>query len=65
MFAVPGVPVEMRAMLDGEVMRRLRRLAGEASVLRSRLLRTWGIGESRIAEALDDLLEAANRRWLF
>ncbi|MGH8942007.1 MAG: competence/damage-inducible protein A, partial [Acidimicrobiia bacterium] len=53
MFAVPGVPVEMRAMLAGEVMSRLRRLAGAATVLRSRLLRTWGIGESRIAEALD------------
>ncbi|HEU5111917.1 MAG TPA: molybdopterin-binding protein [Acidimicrobiia bacterium] len=55
MFAVPGVPVEMRAMIDCEVMPRLRRLAGEATVLRSRLLRTWGIGESSIAEALDDL----------
>ena len=60
MFAVPGVPVEMRAMIDGEVMPRLRRLAGEATVLRSRLLRTWGIGESRIAEALDDLFESPN-----
>jgi len=59
-FAVPGVPVEMRAMLDGQVMTRLRRLAGEATVLRSRLLRTWGLGESRIAETLDDLFESAN-----
>ena len=60
MFAVPGVPVEMRAMLDGQVMPRLRLLAGEATVLRSRLLRTWGLGESRIAETLDDLFESAN-----
>ena len=60
MFAVPGVPVEMRAMLDGEVMPRLRRLAGDATVLQSRLLRSWGLGESRIAEALDDLFESAN-----
>ena len=59
-FAVPGVPVEMRAMLDGQVMPRLRRLAGEATVLRSRLLRTWGLGESRIAETLDDLFASAN-----
>ena len=29
-------------------------------MLRSRLLRTWGIGESRIAEALDELFESAN-----
>ena len=60
MFAVPGVPVEMRAMLEVEVIPRLRRLAGEATVLHSRLLRTWGTGESRIAEALDDLFESAN-----
>jgi nicotinamide-nucleotide amidase len=59
-FAVPGVPVEMRAMIDGEIMPRLRRLAGEATVLRSRLLRTWGLGESRIAETVDDLFESAN-----
>jgi nicotinamide-nucleotide amidase len=60
LFAVPGVPVEMRAMLASEVMPRLRRLAGEAAILRSRLLRAWGVGESRIAEALDDLFESAN-----
>jgi len=60
LFAVPGVPVEMRAMVVDEVMPRLRRLAGEAAILRSRLLRTWGVGESRIAEALDDLFESAN-----
>lgn len=60
LFAVPGVPVEMRAMLVDEVMPRLGRLAGEAAILRSRVLRTWGVGESRIAEALDDLFESAN-----
>jgi nicotinamide-nucleotide amidase len=59
-FAIPGVPVEMRAMLDGEVMPRLRRLAGEATMLRSRLLRTWGLGESRVAETLHDLFDSAN-----
>jgi nicotinamide-nucleotide amidase len=50
----------MTAMLNDEVMPRLRRLAGEAAILRSRLLRTWGVGESRIAEALDDLFGSAN-----
>jgi nicotinamide-nucleotide amidase len=60
LLAVPGVPVEMRAMVDGEVIPRLRRMSGEMSTLRSRLLRTWGVGESRIAEALDDLFESAN-----
>jgi nicotinamide-nucleotide amidase len=59
-FAVPGVPVEMRAMLDSEVIPRLRLLAGGDSVLHSRVLRAWGLGESRIAELLDDLFQSAN-----
>ena len=59
-FAVPGVPAEMRAMLVGEVMPRLRRLSGGPNVLRSRLLRTWGMGESRVAETLDDLFLTSN-----
>lgn len=60
MFAVPGVPVEMAEMIDREVMPRLRIVAGDATVLRSRVLRTWGTGESRVAEALDDLFAATN-----
>ncbi len=60
MFAVPGVPVEMMAMLDREVIPRLHRVAGDATVLRSRVLRTWGMGESRVGEALDDLFASTN-----
>ncbi len=60
MFAVPGVPVEMAAMLEQEVIPRLRRIAGESTMLRSRVLRTWGTGESRIADQLDDLFDSAN-----
>jgi nicotinamide-nucleotide amidase len=59
-FAVPGVPVEMTAMVDGQVLPRLRALGGEPSVLRSRTLRIWGMGESRIAEMLDDLFGSTN-----
>jgi nicotinamide-nucleotide amidase len=60
LFAIPGVPVEMRAMLDAEVLPRLGRIAGDAAVLRSRILRTWGIGESRVADLLDDLFGSTN-----
>ena len=60
MFAIPGVPVEMSAMLEQEVIPRLRRLAGDSTVLRSRVLRTWGMGESRIADQLDDLFASTN-----
>jgi nicotinamide-nucleotide amidase len=59
-FAIPGVPVEMAAMLEHEVIPRLRRLAGDSTVLRSRVLRTWGMGESRIADQLDDLFASTN-----
>jgi nicotinamide-nucleotide amidase len=59
-FAVPGVPREMRAMVDLDVMPRLRTAAGKAAVIRSRVLHTWGFGESQVAEMLDDLYESTN-----
>jgi nicotinamide-nucleotide amidase len=59
-FAIPGVPVEMSVMLEQQVIPRLRRLAGDSTVLRNRVLRTWGIGESRIADQLDDLFASTN-----
>jgi nicotinamide-nucleotide amidase len=60
LFAMPGVPSEMTAMLDEQVLPRLRIASGEPAILRSRLLRTWGQGESQIAEALDDLYTSTN-----
>jgi len=60
LFAVPGVPVEMKTMLDEQVIPRLRSLTGDHTVLRSRVLRTWGMGESQVAELLDDLFVATN-----
>ena len=60
LFALPGVPSEMVAMLDDEVMPRLRAAAGEQAVLRSRLLQTVGLGESQVAELLGDLNDSAN-----
>ncbi len=60
LYALPGVPSEMAAMLDEQVLPRLRARAGTSAALRSRLLRTWGWGESRVADALDDLYASAN-----
>jgi len=55
-FALPGVPEEMRPMLHEHVIPFLVDQAGdERGVLVSRLLRTWGESESRIAEQLGDL----------
>ncbi len=58
-FALPGVPVEMRAMLDASVLPFLVARAGGDGVLVSRVLRTWGDSESKIAERLGDLFETA------
>jgi nicotinamide-nucleotide amidase len=41
-YAVPGVPNEMRTMLTGTVLPDLKRRAGVTAVIRSRVLRTWG-----------------------
>ncbi len=60
-FAVPGVPAEMEAMLDDDIVPFLLGEAGEAAAVVSRLIRTWGESESRIGEMLGDLYdESAN-----
>ncbi len=60
---LPGVPREMRGMLADQVMPRLTRLAastpGADVVVRSRTLRTVGIGESALAGLLGDLANGA------
>ena len=56
-YAVPGVPSEMREMLAGTVLPDLRRRAGVASVIKSRVLRTWGQSESGLAEILAERIE--------
>jgi len=58
-FALPGVPQEMLPMLEESVLPFLREAAGAAGVLVSRLIRTWGESESRVAEILGDLFESS------
>ncbi len=61
-FAVPGVPHEMREMLERAVLPELgRRAGGERAVILSRTLRTWGYGESRLAEILSPRLAALEK----
>jgi competence/damage-inducible protein CinA-like protein len=53
---LPGVPVEMRNLLQHEVMPRITRRGGiVASVIRSGTVRTTGIAESALAERLGDI----------
>jgi nicotinamide-nucleotide amidase len=56
-YAVPGVPHEMYDMMHRAVLPDLRRRSGEDSVIRSRVLRTWGESESGLNERLDDVIE--------
>jgi competence/damage-inducible protein CinA-like protein len=51
-YAVPGVPHEMRTMMLGTVLPDLQRRAGVSAAIRSRVLRTWGHTESGLAELL-------------
>jgi len=56
-YAVPGVPFEMREMMAGTILADLQRRSGQTAVIRSRVLRTWGHGESALAETLAQRLE--------
>jgi nicotinamide-nucleotide amidase len=58
-YAVPGVPREMEGMLERVVLADLAARAGEGRAIVSRVLRTAGVGESRLAERLTPLWEAA------
>jgi nicotinamide-nucleotide amidase len=51
-YAVPGVPWEMKEMVLGTILPDLQRRAGITSVIASRTLRTWGESESGLAEIL-------------
>jgi nicotinamide-nucleotide amidase len=53
-YAVPGVPWEMKQMMAADILPDLQRRAGISSVIRSRTFRTWGESESGLAERLAD-----------
>ena len=57
-YALPGVPYEMREMMEGTVLPDLLKRSGGAAVIRSRVLRTWGQSESGLAEILADRIVA-------
>ena len=56
LFAVPGVPHEMREMFERAILPELLRRSGDPSVIVSRVLRTWGESESGLNERLDSLI---------
>ena len=61
-YAVPGVPYEMHQMMNTAILPDLIRRAGLKAVIKSRVLRTWGHSESRLAELLADHIDELDVR---
>jgi nicotinamide-nucleotide amidase len=57
-YAVPGVPYEMQAMVTGDVIPDLLVRSGESATIVSRSLRTWGSAESTLAERIAGRVDA-------
>jgi nicotinamide-nucleotide amidase len=55
-YAVPGVPHEMREMYERAILPDLQQRSGERWTIASRTLRTWGESESGLNERLDDII---------
>ncbi|MCS7223351.1 MAG: competence/damage-inducible protein A [Armatimonadetes bacterium] len=58
-IVLPGVPSEMEAMFDDEVTPRLKDLL-KGDVLRVRVLRFSGVGESALTDRLADIMGGSN-----
>jgi nicotinamide-nucleotide amidase len=56
-YAVPGVPHEMQVMVSRVVIPDLVARSGERAVIASRVLRTWGLAESAVAEMVAPRLD--------
>jgi nicotinamide-nucleotide amidase len=60
-YAVPGVPHEMREMMGRAVIPDLISRSGPAATILSRTLRTWGLAESTLAELLAGRLASLDK----
>ena len=56
LFALPGVPAEMREMWEATVGPALAELTGGRRVIRHRRIKCFGIGESDLEQMLPDLI---------
>jgi len=56
LFALPGVPSEMREMFEESVGPAIAGASGQASVIRHFRLKCFGVGESHLEQMLPDLI---------
>ena len=61
-YAVPGVPHEMKEMVERAIIPDLQVRAGTTATIVSRTLRTWGLAESALAETLAPRLQALDEQ---
>ncbi|MDR2016022.1 MAG: competence/damage-inducible protein A [Burkholderiales bacterium] len=61
-YALPGVPGEMREMFEADVLPDLQQRRGDAATIVSHTLYCWGPGESAIAARLASRLQALDVR---
>jgi nicotinamide-nucleotide amidase len=59
-IALPGVPREMKHLMTETVLPYLRTRAGHSGIIRRRVLRTVGVGESWVDATLGELMHGAN-----
>jgi nicotinamide-nucleotide amidase len=57
-YAIPGVPAEMREMMEGSILPELRAAAGPSTLV-SRVLRVTGIAEAKVGEVLEDVFTSS------
>lgn len=57
-FFTPGVPREMKRMIDQQIIPRLQLLSGLKVVTRLKRFHSFGIGESRVDQLLHDVVDA-------
>lgn len=56
-FALPGVPAEMKQMFAATVEKKLMALTGEGNVIHHHVVRCFGSGESHIESLLPDIVK--------
>ncbi len=62
MYAIPGVPLEMKEMLGRAVIPDLKRRSGTTAVILSRMIRTWGVPESTLGELVASRVQKLEAR---
>ena len=62
LYAIPGVPLEMKEMLGRAIIPDLKHRSGTTAVILSRMIRTWGVPESTLGELVASRVQKLDAR---